>query len=549
MGRGAGGVRRRCAPGATATADELIEHCRGQLAKFKVPKDVTFIDALPRNPSGKVLKRELREDSVTDTITTVKLTESVGAEVRGVDVERLLHDDDLPAWVLDTLEANGVLVFRDLHLDDATQVAFSKRLGHVEVFGTGELPEIFLVTLDPARNQAAAYLRGTFDWHIDGLTDDIPIKATLLAAHGVADSGARPSSPAPMPSRGPDGRGGGALRVGPRRARRRGGPATARARPVAGAAGHVAVEAVEGTAAGVAAHERPVLGRARADPRTTSSAWSPRRAGPSSTTSSPDRRRRPTSTATNGGSAIWSSGTTRACCTGPCRTIGVAVGHAPDDPDRRRAHPLATPAERRAEMARIEPIPIREWPPEMRAPLAAMDPPEPRHPKLSPEASRPKALNLLGTFAHHTALAHTLFDVYNGPTSSGRPPLSERQRELLVLRVAARLDCPYEWAQHVAMAGAAGLTEEEIAGAGSDELSPDWSPLDAGLLTPFDELVAGGVITDDTWKVVAAKLDAQQLLDVIYTVGAYQTLAWMVRSLDVPVDDDLVEFLPPDSDG
>jgi fatty-acyl-CoA synthase len=47
-------------PGAEATADELIEHCRGQLAKFKVPKDVTFIEALPRNPSGKVLKRELR---------------------------------------------------------------------------------------------------------------------------------------------------------------------------------------------------------------------------------------------------------------------------------------------------------------------------------------------------------------------------------------------------------------------------------------------------------------------------------------------------------
>jgi acyl-CoA synthetase (AMP-forming)/AMP-acid ligase II len=48
-------------PDATATADELIEHCRGQLARFKVPKDVFFVDALPRNPSGKVLKRELRE--------------------------------------------------------------------------------------------------------------------------------------------------------------------------------------------------------------------------------------------------------------------------------------------------------------------------------------------------------------------------------------------------------------------------------------------------------------------------------------------------------
>jgi acyl-CoA synthetase (AMP-forming)/AMP-acid ligase II len=45
---------------ATTTADELIDHCRSRLAKFKVPKDVVFIAELPRNPSGKVLKRELR---------------------------------------------------------------------------------------------------------------------------------------------------------------------------------------------------------------------------------------------------------------------------------------------------------------------------------------------------------------------------------------------------------------------------------------------------------------------------------------------------------
>ncbi len=51
------------APGATVTPEELIEHCRLQLAKFKVPKAVTVIDALPRNPSGKVLKRELRDQT------------------------------------------------------------------------------------------------------------------------------------------------------------------------------------------------------------------------------------------------------------------------------------------------------------------------------------------------------------------------------------------------------------------------------------------------------------------------------------------------------
>ncbi len=49
------------APAATVTPDELIAHCRAQLARFKVPKDVQLVDALPRNPSGKVLKRELRD--------------------------------------------------------------------------------------------------------------------------------------------------------------------------------------------------------------------------------------------------------------------------------------------------------------------------------------------------------------------------------------------------------------------------------------------------------------------------------------------------------
>lgn len=122
-------------------------------------------------------------------ITTEKLGATVGALVTGVDRDRLVDDDTLPAWTLEALEANGALVFRDLHLDDAAQVAFSRKLGTVELFGKGEHPEIFRVTLDPAKNPSAAYLRGTFDWHIDGCTDDIPIMATMLSAHAVADSG------------------------------------------------------------------------------------------------------------------------------------------------------------------------------------------------------------------------------------------------------------------------------------------------------------------------------------------------------------------------
>lgn len=47
--------------GCTLTSDQIIDHCQQNLARFKVPKTVAFIEQLPRNAAGKVLKRELRE--------------------------------------------------------------------------------------------------------------------------------------------------------------------------------------------------------------------------------------------------------------------------------------------------------------------------------------------------------------------------------------------------------------------------------------------------------------------------------------------------------
>jgi HIP---CoA ligase len=48
--------------GQVLAADVVIEFCRSRLANYKVPRQVRFVDALPRNPSGKVLKRQLRDE-------------------------------------------------------------------------------------------------------------------------------------------------------------------------------------------------------------------------------------------------------------------------------------------------------------------------------------------------------------------------------------------------------------------------------------------------------------------------------------------------------
>ncbi|MBA7465995.1 Long-chain-fatty-acid--CoA ligase [subsurface metagenome] len=47
--------------GASTTAEELIAFCKENIAGYKTPKSVEFVDSLPKNPAGKILKRELRE--------------------------------------------------------------------------------------------------------------------------------------------------------------------------------------------------------------------------------------------------------------------------------------------------------------------------------------------------------------------------------------------------------------------------------------------------------------------------------------------------------
>jgi len=127
-------------------------------------------------------------------LTINKLTDSVGAEVLDVDSDRLATDDLLAEAVLEALEDNGVLVFPAIGLDPQAQVAFCRRLGEVDHSSDGHHPVagIYPITLDESKNASAAYLRATFDWHIDGCTpieDTFPQMATVLSAVQVAETG------------------------------------------------------------------------------------------------------------------------------------------------------------------------------------------------------------------------------------------------------------------------------------------------------------------------------------------------------------------------
>jgi alkylhydroperoxidase family enzyme len=189
-----------------------------------------------------------------------------------------------------------------------------------------------------------------------------------------------------------------------------------------------------------------------------------------------------------------------------------------------------------ADEPRIPPLPPEEWGDDVRAGLAALRPPGATQ-ELKRPADAPRGLNVLGTLAQHPTLMQA-YHAFNGHilyTSS----LDARQRELLILRVAARRGAEYEWRQHVYIAKGAGFSDDDIERIAEGPNAADWSTLDSAMLRAVDELVADAEITDGTWAELAAELDRHQLMDLVFTVGAYDLLAMAFKSFGVELDDDL----------
>jgi alkylhydroperoxidase family enzyme len=190
--------------------------------------------------------------------------------------------------------------------------------------------------------------------------------------------------------------------------------------------------------------------------------------------------------------------------------------------------------------ARVAPIPVREWPPEMRGAMAAYRPPNPRHPYPPENPSRPKGLNALGVLAHHPELTEAYHHLIGHALFA--TTLSVRQRELIILRVAHARDAAYEWAQHAFLAGEVGISPEDVARVRSGPAVSGWDDVEAALLTATDELLAGARIGDATYASLATALSTRQIMDVVFTVGAYDVLAMALRTFDVELDEDLEPY-------
>lgn len=193
-------------------------------------------------------------------------------------------------------------------------------------------------------------------------------------------------------------------------------------------------------------------------------------------------------------------------------------------------------------MRRIPALPPKQWPRELIEAGAALRAPEgfPMAPIVSASGT-PRGLAALETFAHHPALAQAFFP-FNGHVQYGTT-LAPRQRGILVLRVGVLRKSSYLWTQHVLAGRELGLTDADIANIAFGPEAPTLAALDAALVRAVDELIADGVISDATWEVLAADLDHRQLLDVIFTVGCFETVSFMMRSVNLELDPVALELL------
>ena len=149
-------------------------------------------------------------------------------------------------------------------------------------------------------------------------------------------------------------------------------------------------------------------------------------------------------------------------------------------------------------------------------------------------------LNIFATLARHPKLFKRWVG-FGGVLLYGGN-LSPRDRELLILRTAVHCQAHYEWGQHVAIAQAAGLSEDEIARVAVGPDAAGWSADDAAVVRAADELHADARISDPTWAVLSARLDDTQLIEVCMVVGQYHLVAFTLNSLGVEGEGDLPEM-------
>jgi AhpD family alkylhydroperoxidase len=143
--------------------------------------------------------------------------------------------------------------------------------------------------------------------------------------------------------------------------------------------------------------------------------------------------------------------------------------------------------------------------------------------------------NIFATLARHRRLVRRGLGFAGALMPGGRLPRPDS--ELVILRVAHRCRCDYEWHHHERLGRLAGLSAEEIASARIGPDAPGYTPRQAAILRAVDELHDAREIGDDTWEDLRRLgLSDTDLIELCLLAGHYEMLAGTLNSLRVQPD-------------
>ena len=109
--------------------------------------------------------------------------------------------------------------------------------------------------------------------------------------------------------------------------------------------------------------------------------------------------------------------------------------------------------------------------------------------------------------------------------------LTQRDRELAILRIGWLCQAPYEWGEHVLVAKRVGITSEQIERITLGSAAPGWSEHEQAIVRAAEELFEDAMISDATWATLAKRLDERQLIELPIVIGQYQAVAYYQNSL------------------
>ena len=151
-------------------------------------------------------------------------------------------------------------------------------------------------------------------------------------------------------------------------------------------------------------------------------------------------------------------------------------------------------------------------------------------------------LNVQRTTARHPDLARSR-QAFSNHIIRGTS-LPGRDRELLILRTGWNCQSEYEFAQHSRYGRSVGVSDEEIRRVAAGPDDEGWDPFEASLLRAADELHDDAFISDATWDALAERYSVQQLMDAVFTVGAYQIVSMALNSFGVQFEPYTIDRFP-----